>query len=155
MSEHRTSIVRPPSTTSRFGGQSLRCDGSASISSWSHGEQKKFHSIVAFSIRANCVSCENWAYPILQEGQLYSTVVSGKENLHCQSCGISQPRLLPFLQTPCRLGAVDNMSLSTCIPARASPGLNVIGVVKSVRCRTSINRLQTGTLLRNATRCRV
>lgn len=45
--------------------------------------------------------------------------------------------------TPRRLGAVDNMSLSTCIPTRASPGLNVIGVVKSVRCRTSINRLQT------------
>lgn len=63
-------------------------------------------------------------------------VAEGKEISHVA---------VSFSQGPRRLGAVERTGLSTFVPARASPGSNVVGVVKTVRCSSSsVSGLQTG-----------
>lgn len=65
----------------------------------------------------------------------------GKEILTLLFTGVS------FAQGALRIGSKERTGLSSSTPARASPGLNVLGVMKSVRCSSSSGGgVQTGTV---------
>ena len=53
----------------------------------------------------------------------------------------------PFSQGALTRGSKERTGLSSYTPVRASPGSNVLGVVKRVRCSSSGSGVQTGSAL--------